>query len=227
MNNSRLIFNSLLQQAVSEDYSFIPKEIEIEHTFSEKFNKKISAISFPDELSIFPLFRRKNILLLTAVILLLLFTIGCSVPQIKNAVKDFFDVEYKRYFTVYWNSSVISEELDQKYLPTEIPDGYKEVHSEETENRFYTVYEGTTNSENYKKIEFIQALIPEDGVSFYKRWGILKELDVDGIQGYIYTSYGTDYVICQYNGFIFEAVCHGNVELNDVFKMLKSLNPVE
>ena len=101
MNNSRLIFNSLLQQAVSEDYSFIPKEIEIEHTFSEKFNKKISAISFPDELSIFPLFRRKNILLLTAVILLLLFTIGCSVPQIRNAVKDYFEVEYKRYFSVY------------------------------------------------------------------------------------------------------------------------------
>jgi len=227
MNDSRLIFNSLLQQAVSEDYSFIPKEIEIEHTFSEKFNKKISAISFPDEFSIFPLFRRKNILLLTAVILLLLFTIGCSVPQIRNAVKDYFDVEYKRYFTVYWNSSVISEELDQKYLPTEIPDGYKEVHSEKEERRFYTVYEGTNNSENYQKIEFIQALIPEDGVSFYKRWGTLKELDVDGIDGYIYTSYGTDYVICQYNGFIFEAVCHGNVELNDVFKMFKSLNPVE
>ena len=227
MNNSRLIFNSLLQQAVSEDYSFIPKEIEIEHTFSEKFNKKISAISFPDELSIFPLFRRKNILLLTAVILLLLFTIGCSVPQIRNAVKDYFDVEYKRYFTVYWKSSVISEELDQKYLPTEIPDGYKEVHSKKEENRFYTVYEGTNNSENYQKIEFIQALIPEDGVSFYKRWGTLKELDVDGIQGYIYTSYGTDYVICQYNGFIFEAVCHGNVDLNDAIKMLKSLTPVE
>lgn len=227
MNDSRLIFNSLLQQAVSEDYSFIPKEIEIEHTFSEKFNKKISAISFPDELSIFPLFRRKNILLLTAVILLLLFTIGCSVPQIRNAVKDYFEVEYKRYFTVYWNSYVISEELDQKYLPTEIPDGYKEVHSEKEENRFYTVYEGTNNSENYQKIEFIQALIPENGVSFYKRWGTLKELDVDGIQGYIYTSYGTDYVICQYNGFIFEAVCHGNVDLNDAIKMLKSLTPVE
>ena len=227
MNDSRLIFNSLLRQAVSEDYSFIPKEIEIEHTFSEKFDKKISAISFTDEFAFFPLFRRKNILLLTAVILLLLFTLGCAVPQVRNAVKDYFDVEYKRYFTVYWKSSVISEELDQKYLPTEIPDGYKEVHSEKEENRFYTVYEGTNNSENYQKIEFIQALIPEDGVSFYKRWGTLKELDVDGIQGYIYTSYGTDYVICQYNGFIFEAVCHGNVDLNDAIKMLKSLTPVE
>ncbi len=227
MNDSRLIFNSLLQQAVSEDYSFVPREIEIEHKFSEKFNKKISAISFPDEFSLFPPFKRKNILLLTAVILLLLFTIGCSVPQIRNTVKNYFDVEYKRYFTVYWNSSAIGNELDKKYLPTEIPDGYSEIHSEKTENRFYTIYEGTNNIDGYRKIEFIQALIPENGVSFYKRWGTLKEIDIGSIEGYVYTSYGTDYVICQYNGFVFEAVCHGNVELNDVFEMLKSLNPVE
>lgn len=227
MTDAKLTFNSLLRQAVSEEYCHIPKEIEIDYVFSEKFDKKMSAISLPDEVTFFPLFSRKNILLLTTIILLLLFTLGCSVPQVRNAIKDYFDVEYKTHFTIYWNSSVINEELDKKYLPAEITDDYIEVHSEKETKRFYTVYEGTSNNDNYRKIELIQALIPENGVSFYKRWGTLKEIALDGFEGYVYTSYGTDYVICQYDGFIFEAICHGNVELNDVFEMMKSLTPIE
>ena len=139
MNDAKILFQNAFRQAVSADYSFIPEEENIDHSFSAGFLRKSEKIKVRESCFILP--KTKKIVAVAAAIIVFLTLAGCSVPSVREGVKNFFIATYEHTFGILWKPDIAAETLDVIYEPSYKPAGFREISREAEPERIRAVYE--------------------------------------------------------------------------------------
>lgn len=227
MDKADSILIKALKTATDESFGFADTAQAVNHTFSARFEKRISRILVWDEMpSYFP--KLKNAFIAVALAGVLLVLMGCASPEIIENIVNYFSVEYDNKVTYYWKSSDIEESLDKIYVPHILPDGYTQIWYKSETDKFLVVYEKTdSETSDFARIEFIQQIIPEKGKAYSTNNGIFEAVYVDGITVNVRTKEGLTTVFYEYEGYLFEINCKGDISLNEIVLMLQSLKLYE
>lgn len=227
MTEKKDLLRSALRESITNNYSCIPDEKSVDYKFSERFEKKINKITVWDELPPFFTPIRKAIIT-AALIIILLLTVGCAIPAIREPMLDYFIASYKNKNVFLWNDAIKQQTFTATYLPAYIPDGFKNIHCESSESEVYSIYERPSDENNtFAMIEYKQTLIPDSGVSTFSEIGTLEKAEYTEKDVYIYSLFGIDKVICEHGGYLIMFTCRGNTDTNDILKMISSLKEAE
>lgn len=224
MSKTDTLLVSALRQAVIDDFGFVPTEDDIEYVFSDRFVKNLNKIYLPDEKP-FRFFLYKNrIALLVMTILILLFSFGCAIPEIREDIRDYFVEVYNDSFVIFWKESVIAENIKDYYLPAVLPDGFITVDTKTDEFGLSALFEKNSGQGRTEKIEFYQQLIPENGVKLWNEHSTIKNIQMNGLSCEVYSSADKMIVIYQYDGYVFKIRCSESIPIEDIVSMLESLD---
>ncbi len=223
MNDAKILFQNAFRQAVSADYSFIPEEENIDHSFSAGFLRKSERIKVREN---YFMPKTKKIVAVAAAIIVFLALAGCSVPSVREGVKNFFIATYEHTFGILWKPDIAAETLDVIYEPSYKPAGFREISREAEPERIRAVYERNQDNSMYAKIIFSQTLIPEDGL-YLGKGGCVYSVESDGITAHIYEYPGYTLVYSEYGGYLFSIECRGDISSDEALKMIASLEKTD
>lgn len=225
MSESKALFRNALTQAVCADYSFVPTENEIEHSFSQSFRQKIEKIKVRNEFFISA--KAKKAFALIAAVILLITLVSCTIPAVREKIQNYFIATYSYYFNISWKTGEAADNMNILYAPSHIPDGYRETDRESNTERVIIVYERNQPDCAYAKIIFTQSLISDDGVKLNKEYGKPDIVELDGITALVQSNSTRTIIYAEYKGYLFTAECSENAESADALEMLNTLKELK
>lgn len=140
MKINRIQLGEALLLVTLDEFQSVPSEAEIEHTFSQGFQAKIRGINKKSENAAWRVWQTpvKRAVLITVLIMVMLVTVACATPAIRNAIIDFFFVEDATAYGICFdpdetvNAPYVIEDF---YVPTFDPEGYTLILKECTSSR--------------------------------------------------------------------------------------------
>lgn len=224
MDKADSILIKALKTATDESFGFADTAQAVNHTFSARFEKRISRILVWDEMpSYFP--KLKNAFTAVALAGVLLTLMGCSVPQMRETFQDLF-IDSDRYnIKLFWKENTGKNFFENYYLPSFVPGDFLLSDYYTDKNGLSALYEKCFQDGNIAKIEFYQELIPENGLFLQKQNGDFDTITVDGISMKVYRLYESTIILYEYDGYLFKIIFYedADIRINDIAEMLGSL----
>lgn len=144
----------------------VPAEGEIDHTFSQSFQEKIQGMSKKSESVTWRVWQApvKRAVLIAILIMIMLVTVACATPVIRNAIIDFFFVEdkiaYGMTFAPYTSTSV-PQVLESVCVPALDQKGYILAHTERTQFGLEYLWENEHDEYIYYSQSIMQQGTPD------------------------------------------------------------------
>ena len=148
-----------------EDYSDIPREEEIEHSFSPQFHNWARELSRKSEKSTWRYWQisKHRIVLIAVIIAILICLVACA-STIKKIFVQYFLVDRGNSYGVTFDTSQaasVPSSIDQNRIPRWSPNGYNLVHNEVSQWRTTYVWKNP----NGEYISYYQSVIPSTATS--------------------------------------------------------------
>ena len=135
MKINRAQLEEALLMITLDQFESVPAEAEIQHTFSQRFQEEIQRITKKSESTAWRVWQTpvKRAVLIAILIMVMLVTVACAVPAIRNAIIDFFIVEDKTAYGITfhpYDAANVPCTIENIYVPTLEPEGYTRVLKE-------------------------------------------------------------------------------------------------
>ena len=145
MKINRMQLGEALLAVTLEQFKNVTPEAEIQHTFSPVFQEQIQNISRKSESVIWRIWQApvKRAILVTILIMIMLVTVACATPAIRNAIIDFFFVEDKTAYGIAFDSNMAANApgmIENVYLPDLELEGYTLVLEEWDESKVECIW---------------------------------------------------------------------------------------
>lgn len=182
-------FESFLEQAISEcggNYIEVPEEMEKAHRFSRQFRRSMrTALRQKSTFSLARLPRgRRFSMAVTITILILLALSTAIVCGGRNVLAGFFieDLLGRTEVKSMYAEEAVPETVEEMYLPTWIPEGYKMVIYARNEGRIHAVYCNDPDCNHLvisTHIQFKQKTLPINTETYDNETAVMKEAVVN------------------------------------------------
>ena len=135
MKINRHQLGEVLLKATLEEFQNIPAEAEIDHAFSKRFQAKIRSITRKSESAVWCIWQTplKRAVLIAILVMIMLTTVACATPAIRNAIMAFFVVEDKTAYGITFDpyqAANAPHKFENFYIPTFSLEGYTLVLKE-------------------------------------------------------------------------------------------------
>ena len=129
MKINRIQLGEALLLVTLGEFQSIPSEAEIAHTFSQGFQTKIRGITKKSENAAWRVWQAplKRAVLIAVLIMVMLVTVACATPAIRNAIIDFFFVEDEAAYGIAFDPKDVANAphtIANVYVPTLEQEGY-------------------------------------------------------------------------------------------------------
>ena len=146
-----------------DQFQSVPSEAEIEYTFSWEFQERIRGINKKSENAAWRVWQTpvKRAVLIAVLIMVMLVTVACATPVIRNAIIDFFFIEDETAYGITFdpyeavNAPHVIENI---YVPTLELEGYALVLKECDDSRVAYIWK----NEYDEYVYYRQALVCQD-----------------------------------------------------------------
>lgn len=166
MKIDRVQLGELLLSTSLYQYSNVPAEEEIDHSFRESFCERMRAVAKKSESPVWRVWQAplKRAILLAVLVALMLAAIACAVPAVRKAMIAYFIVDHGESYGITFDPVAAANAprvVEEYYAPTYAPEGYElliedySVHGVE--------YVWVNEADEY--IAYDQKSIPEDATS--------------------------------------------------------------
>lgn len=163
MKINRIQLGEALLLVTLDEFQSVPAEAEIQHTFSRGFQEKIRSITRKSESVAWRVWQApvKRAILIAILIMIMLVTVACATPEIRNAIIDFFFVESEADYGIRFDPDEAANAphvIENVYVPVVAQEGYTLSFKECT--NAVVEYIWTNNHNEY--IYYSQAIIQRD-----------------------------------------------------------------
>lgn len=129
MKINRTQLGEALLHVTLGEFQSVPSEAEIQHTFSQGFQTKIRGITKKSENAAWRVWQAplKRAVLIAVLIMVMLVTVACATPAIRNAIIDFFFIEDETAYGITfdpYNAKNVPRKMNNFYIPTLEQEGY-------------------------------------------------------------------------------------------------------
>ena len=129
MKINRHQLGEVLLKETLKEFQNIPSESEIDHAFSQSFQTKIRSITQKSESAVWRVWQTpvKRAVLIAILVMIMLATVACATPAIRNAIIDFFFVEDKSAYGITFDvceAENAPHRIEDLYIPTFNQEGY-------------------------------------------------------------------------------------------------------
>ena len=129
MKINRHQLGEVLLGATLNQFQSVPSEEEIDHTFSQSFQTKIRSITQKSESALWRAWQTpvKRAVLIAILAMVMLTTVACATPAIRNAIIEFFCVEDEIAYGITFDvceATNAPRKMNNFYIPTFEPEGY-------------------------------------------------------------------------------------------------------
>lgn len=214
-------FKKAFREVVSLEFSHIPTdENSIEYTFSQKFIKRMEKLIKSQKKACWCLVntaaKRAAIIILAIVTM---FSAAFGVKAIREPIVNFIKQVYET-FTHYSFEGDTAKVITKEYSITYLPDGFEQTDKIKNDYSIITRYERSSG----EVIKFTQR-ITESNAGFYgdNENNIISKVTVNSIEVELQEWYDTKCAIWAYDGYFFMLDCYGNVEIDTVKEIIKSI----
>ena len=209
-----------------EDYIEFSEETIIQHTFSKRFERKMSRLIRQQKSFYFPMIRtpiRRTVTIMVTVIIILSTTV-ISVSALREAFIRFIT----EIFDTHTEVQVISddtapESFEDIYAITNIPDGFEIIFR--NDNIDGTPVLMTEYRNGQQRIIFSQYIKSRYDVNVNTEGYEMERIDINGNEGFIINMVDDYYIAWDNGDYIFEVV--GNVGENTLIDVVNSVQKVE
>lgn len=137
---NRVQLGEVLLMVTLDQFQGVPAEAEIEHIFSQSFQEKNRSITKRSESAAWRFWQTpvKRAALITILIMVMLVTVACATPVIRNAIIDFFSVEAETAYGITfdpYDAANAPRVIENVYIPAFEPEGYTLVLKECDDSR--------------------------------------------------------------------------------------------
>lgn len=206
----------------TEEFKSIPEESEIEHIFSESFNRKMTKLLEKVEYNGTHCLSRTKKRIISAVLAMIIIIASImSVGAVRDAavcfVTDVMSGEINYEFdgdkTLY---------IEREYYLTLVPEGFEKIVSKSDTGNIYTEYENKTTGE---QILFRQSVTDGTEISVENENGKNTIEVIDGKKIHFYESQSDDYFNVYWidDGYSFCLIYYGEIEGEELTEMIMSV----
>lgn len=192
-----------------------------DYTFSKAFERKMNRLISREQ---HPLWRFVNTAgKKVAVILLGLLILGLaslSVKAVRTSVVEFITTVFERYFVVSLDGDT-KNQIKKRY-DILVPDGFQITGCTESEIRIRTEYK---NNERKAVILFSQGISDGTQLTIDRETSKSESVDLDGTEISMTKGAKITYAAWTNDGYVFELTCYGAFKDNELFEMIRSVNP--
>lgn len=162
MKINRIQLGEALLTVTLDQFQSVPSEAEIQHTFSPRFQGQIQNIIRKSESTVWRIWQApvKRAILIAILIMIMLVTVSCATPAIRNAIIDFFLVENKTAYGITFETYDVANAphmIEKIYVPTFEPEGYTLILGEYSNSRVEYLWE----NEHGEYINYRQTVIKQ------------------------------------------------------------------
>ena len=135
MKINRHQLGEVLLDAALNQFQSVPPEDEIDHAFSKSFQTKIRSITKKSESAVWRTWQTpvKRAVLIAILVMIMLATVACATPAIRNIIADFFLVEDETAYGITFDAYEAADApcvFQNIYIPAFEPKGYDLVLKE-------------------------------------------------------------------------------------------------
>lgn len=135
MKINRIQLEEALLKATLDQFQSVPCEAEIEHTFSLEFQERIRGLNKKSESIVWRVWQApvKRVVLIAILLMVMLATVACAAPAIRNAIISFFFIEDETAYGITFDpyeAAHAPRMIEDVYVPAFEPVGYTLVHEE-------------------------------------------------------------------------------------------------
>lgn len=199
-----------MREAVSAEFAHIPTdESSIEHTFSAKFEKKMSKLLKAQKNLYWYFYNTasKRVAIVFAV-LVMLVTTACSVEEIREPMVNFIKKVYETFIEYTYEGDTVSS-ITKKYEIKELPEGFVQTQYLESDGFISITYE----NENRDMILFDQNATSASDFSWDNEHGKIYSKGIGSLAVEIYESDVVKQAFWLKDGYAFHIACLGNVKM--------------
>lgn len=205
-------------EAAELEFADIPPEDEIDYTFSEEFCRKREKLIKEEAKGSFRLMprRKQKTLILAAVLAAMLLLVGCS-DRLQQAMANMF-IEIYETFTRSRPEDTLRDEIVTVYEFSWVPEGYELVSQKRTDvKRVKTTYQDETGNafvlRQYANNDMLTSADNEQGI----------KMTVGGEETILYIGNGVNRATWIYDGYYFTISYNTEIRLDEIQKMVTSL----
>ena len=160
MKINRHQLGEVLLGATLNQFQSVPSEEEIDHTFSQSFQTKIRSITQKSKSAVWRVWQApvKRAVLIAVLVMVMLVTVACATPAIRNAIIDFFLVEDETAYGITFDASEAANApcvIKNIHVPIFEPEGYELILKEWDASRVECAW----INDNDEYIHYWQSLI--------------------------------------------------------------------
>lgn len=211
--------NAFREAAAYEFRDILRDESLIQYEFSAEFEKKMNKLISSQKKKTWHWVNTapKRIALIAAVAIML-FTTACSVPEIREPVVEFVTEVYETFREFFFEADDTAV-ITQKYGLTALPNGFEKIDTLENDTVIITTYENT----NGDVISFTQNASDKATTFVDAEHGEYNILNVADYEVHIYTREGIIHAVWGYDTYLFEIICYGDFNEQDMIDMIESV----
>ncbi len=209
--------NAALREVVSRDFADIPQhENEIAYEFSDGFTRKMDKLTKAEKSRFWRMTNTVSKRAAAVVIAIMLITLtACSIPTVRAAVVDFIKETYENCIHLFTGEAG-SKKISAHYVLTELPDGFAEANTVNSDACFVVVYQ----NEKDDKIILSQSITDQYSIHMDNEHGIISEINLSGMNITIYESDDCIVAVWLQDQYAFDLTVYGDYDMDFIIKQV-------
>lgn len=211
------VLNAALREVVSREFADIPQhENEIAYEFSDGFTRRMDKLTKAEKSKFWRMTNTipKRVAVVFIAIMLITLT-ACSIPTVRAAVVGFIKETYENCIHLFTDEAG-SKKISEHYVLTELPDGFVETDTDDSDASFVVVYQ----NEKGDKIILSQSITDQFSIHMDNEHGIISEIIISGMKVTIYESDDCIVAVWIQDQYAFNLTVYGDCDLDLMIKLV-------
>jgi len=211
------VLNAALREVVSREFADIPQhENEIAYEFSDGFTRRMDKLTKAEKSKFWRMTNTipKRVAVVFIAIMLITLT-ACSIPTVRAAVVGFIKETYENCIHLFTDEAG-SKKISEHYVLTELPDGFVETDTDDSDASFVVVYQ----NEKGDKIILLQSITDQVSIHMDNEHGIISEIIISGMKVTIYESDDCMAAIWLQDRYVFDLTVYGDYDMDYIIKLV-------
>lgn len=217
-------FNRALREVISGEFSNIPlREVEIPHTFSNGFLRKMDKLTKAEKSTVWRMTSTapKRIAVIMASLMVILLT-ACSIPSVRAAVVSFMQETHDTFVRFFTGDTGTNQIIEQYFIDIkDLPDGFTEIDVIENAASFVHVYQNNDGD----KIILSQSISTDYEIDIDNEHGKLYEIDISGMNVSVYESDDCMVAVWLQAQYAFDLTVYGDYDMDFMMHLIEGVQP--
>ena len=210
-----------LRDAVSAEFDAILSSTQVEHVFSERFEKKMQKLIKHERSPLWHLTntgaKRALIVALAAVMLL---SCACAIKPVREYIAGFFTELHDTYYDIFFKKETAV--IEEEYYISSIPEGF-ELYEAGSFTSDAIITKRYINSKE-DEIVFSQTITEYTFLTLDSEQGDVQEmLTINGRNIALYSSHNMLYAMWIEDGYLFELIVYGEYDKDYILTLVDSV----